>query len=108
MKQDGSDRFLAILRSEPKPAVKNLQMHYDYLKRRIFNCVILIFFIELQGVFGDVSLTSHRLIWSKRSCDHDLNLSLSTVLLVEDEEGSLMSSDKIILTLIDPTTSQQV
>ena len=68
----------------------------------------MIFFIELQGVFGDVSLTSHRLIWSKRSCDHDLNLSLSTVLLVEDEEGSLMSSDKIILTLIDPTTSQQV
>ena len=68
----------------------------------------MIFFIELQGVFGDVSLTSHRLIWSKRSCDHDLNLSLATVLLVEDEEGSLMSSDKIILTLIDPTTSQQV
>jgi len=62
---------------------------------------------DKKGVFGDVSLTSHRLIWSKRSCDHDLNLSLSTVLLVEDEEGSLMSSDKINLTLIDPTTSQQ-
>jgi len=60
-----------------------------------------------KKVFGDVTLTSHRLIWSKSSYDHDLNLSLSAVLLFEQEEGGLMSSDKINLTLMDPTTTAQ-
>lgn len=52
-------------------------------------------------LFGDLALSSHRVIWSKAGYDHDLNLSLSAVLLVEAEEGGLMSSDKISLTVVD-------
>ena len=54
-----------------------------------------------------MTLTSHRLIWSKPGYDHDLNLSLSAVLIYEQEEGGLMSSDKINLTLVDPASSAQ-
>ena len=53
--------------------------------------------------FGDLALSSHRLIWSKAGCDHDLNLALSAVLMVEHEEGGLMSSEKVSLTCIDQT-----
>ena len=35
MKQDGSDRFLAILRSEPKSAVTNLQILYFIIVREV-------------------------------------------------------------------------
>ena len=49
---------------------------------------------------GELCLTSHRIIWSNPSIlSSDLVLPLHLVVLVEEEQGSFMQSDKLILTL---------
>jgi len=58
---------------------------------------------------GDLVLTSHRLVWSNPSIlgANDLELSLGFIALVEEDEGGFMSSEKIILHLVDPSEQGQ-
>ena len=60
---------------------------------------------KTQFVNGDLYLTSHRLIWSNQSIlASDLVLPLHMVILVEEDAGGFMQSDKLILHLDAPTT----
>lgn len=58
---------------------------------------------KTQFTNGELSLTSHRLIWSNKAIlAADLVLPLHLIVLVEEEVGSFMQSDKLILHLDSP------
>lgn len=58
---------------------------------------------KTQFTNGDLCLTSHRLIWSNQSLlAADLVLPLNLIVLVEEEVGSFMQSDKLLLHLDSP------
>lgn len=55
---------------------------------------------KTQFINGELCLTSHRLIWTNQSIlASDLVLPLHLVILVEEEVGSFMQSDKLVLHL---------
>ena len=58
---------------------------------------------KTQFTHGELCLTSHRLIWSNQSVlASDLVLPLHLIILVEEEIGSFMQSDKLVLHLDSP------
>ena len=58
---------------------------------------------KTQFTNGEVVLTSHRIIWKNQSISSaDLVLPLHFVILIEEEVGGFMQSDKLILHLDSP------
>lgn len=58
---------------------------------------------KTQFTNGEVLLTSHRIIWKNQSISSaDLVLPLHFVILIEEEVGGFMQSDKLILHLDSP------
>ena len=63
---------------------------------------------QTQYENGELVLTSHRLLWTNPSVDSSrgLALPLSTVVLVQEEQGGFMKSAKVELQLGPPAQGQ--
>ena len=55
---------------------------------------------------GEMFLTTHRIAWTTRGRDGDITLSLSLVVLAEEEQNGFMKSEKIVLHLAAPPLSK--